>query len=389
MSSRKSGIQILTEEEANVAKFRGLVGNFKETIKNIEEAIDYLNREIKRLSRQITINTKTNGLSLENRNIELSAQISENEGLLINKRLLLTDKQQLLAKTEEALYTHHLIIQVAQNISEFENTYRPLITFVTNNHYWVPLLKSVSDRQWWSSSPPADDNEIQAYRKRVIKLLLPFIQSGVVDTRTEHSHNPYNSPYCNGLQGAKNAMDEILSTISEILNYLDNNKHILSTLHINTRRNKSNDDFFHILVEEVSSAQSINYNLDNITPERFSDCTDAKWDTRRTFDELGYCTFTHSYDDRIRDSFRPLIRILAIIKKIRIISDELNIHYRRRDRKELLTLTHIIAITAAPTTAITAAPIQQLFKCASGRNKRYWANHIASFLSESSQAPRL
>ena len=241
----------------------------------------------------------------------IKAIIFEKTKVIAVNHQLLAEKERQLAEKEQKK-CKNLILIVKQKINAFTSGIgKPVIEFLTDEKFKKPPKDS--DDCYWT--PPW----VIEYRERSIELLGPLVQSSVVDTRTEHSCNSFNSPYCNGLQGAKNEIHTILSTISKILPKIDE---ILHTLKIDTRY--PYQEFSDMLFESVHRAIDIidttDHHLDNIIVGDFSKCRDSGWNTIKYIDDIdGDWMHRYAYDDRIKKTFEDALHVLNIFAKIQFI----------------------------------------------------------------------
>ncbi len=322
----------------------------------------------------------------EYNNNDMAMMLSQAENHITHNQQRISNINQLLAKAKQQLCMQ-LIKKAKQDIDKFKSGIgNPIIEFLTNKEY---------------KKPPSDPEDVYGlpiwiieYRERVINLLRPLIASTQLDSHTEHSCNSFNSPFCNGLQRAKQDMESIVNTISEIVRYIDDDNAIISNLYIDTKY--TNEVFIGNLFELVNCAENIDdYHLGNINPEEFSDHRDSGWDTVRYVDYDGEYEYKYSYDNKIKRTFDSALRLLEEFLKIETISES---------RQEILTFTAAIGANNAPAIGANNAPAigannapaigannapaitksGKLFKICSNTSPHskgaMWKMHICSFL---------
>jgi hypothetical protein len=304
----------------------------------------------------------------EHNNNDMAMILSQAENHIAHNQQRIYNINQLIAKAKQQLCMQ-LIKKVKQDIYEFKSGIgNPIIEFLTNKEY---------------KKPPSDPEDayglpiwIIEYRERVIKLLQPLIASTQLDSHTEHSCNSFNSPFCNGLQRAKQDMESIVNTISEIVRYIDDDNDIMSNLYINTIY--ANELFLNsLLFELVSCTENIDdYHLGDINSRDFSDHRSSGWDTERYVDDYGEYEYRYSYADRIKRTFDSALLLLEEFLKIETISES---------RQEILTFTAAIGANNAP--VITKSG--KLFKICSNTSPHskgaIWKMHICSFLGHNKE----
>lgn len=300
----------------------------------------------------------------EHDNDNMAIMLSQAENHIAHNQQRIANINQLIVKAKQQLCMQ-LIKKAKQDIAAFKSGIgNPIIEFLTNKEYKKPL----SDPEDACGLPIW----IVEYRKRAIRLLRPLIVSTHFDRYNEHSCNSFNPPSCNGLQSAKQDMESIVNTISEIENYFDDD--IMSNLHIDTRY--TNEVFLNSLFKLVRRAKNVgNYNLGNINSGEFSDHMDSGWNTVRYVDDCGEYEYNYSYDNKIKITFDSALILFKEFLKIETISES---------RQEILTFTTAIRAT----TPITKC--SKLFKiCASTSSQStgcMWKMHICSFLGHNKKA---